>query len=350
MRETIRSGRRENFYVTDNSFIDCYARKLQPVDIAVYHALERYANCHTRSTWVGTAKIAEVLNVSQRTVQRSLKTLEDFKLISILRTSTLTTYFIVPVPSRPKAGTIPLFDTIENEVLAADDDSGVAYATSTSSTTSSVSRVATAASRARDTRDVLYKEEQNLSNKTSEQEVSPVSICAKRLLKILGLPTELVSAVIATVHAEVKHSGVSLDTEAGQNAVVQRIFTAADQDRRRGITNEKFLKHFLARTCAQEIVGMLDLPATSTVISTVAESVKAEAKYTGLSMEEVAERIARSASEDRRKGVPINLFYFQDMKWRNTNGSGKGKNTAERNLDAAIDARNTARRALGLDC
>src|ERR1700733_4069986 len=100
MRETVRSGRRENFYITDNSFIDHYARKLQPTDIAVYHALERYMNCQTRSTWVGTARIAEVLNVSQRTVQRSLKTLEDLKLVRILRTPTLTTYFIVPVPPR----------------------------------------------------------------------------------------------------------------------------------------------------------------------------------------------------------------------------------------------------------
>ena len=45
MREIVRSGRRENYYVTDNSFIDHYAREMQPVDIAVYHALERYANC-----------------------------------------------------------------------------------------------------------------------------------------------------------------------------------------------------------------------------------------------------------------------------------------------------------------
>jgi len=121
MREIVRSGRRENYYVTDNSFIDHYAREMQPVDIAVYHALERYANCHTRSTWVGTAKIAEVLNVSQRTVQRSLKVLEDHKLIRIVQTSTLKMYFIVPVPPRAKMAAIPLFDRIEEEEFSIRD-------------------------------------------------------------------------------------------------------------------------------------------------------------------------------------------------------------------------------------
>src|SRR5450432_1453908 len=32
MREAIRSGRRENYYATDNSFIDHYAKEMQHVD------------------------------------------------------------------------------------------------------------------------------------------------------------------------------------------------------------------------------------------------------------------------------------------------------------------------------
>ena len=108
IRETVRSGRRENFYITDNSFIDHYARELQPTDIAVYHALERYADWRKeRSTYVGTATVAKVLNVSQRTVQRSLKALEGLKLIRIVQTDTTKTYFIVPVPARTKASATP---------------------------------------------------------------------------------------------------------------------------------------------------------------------------------------------------------------------------------------------------
>ncbi|MGB9489375.1 MAG: helix-turn-helix domain-containing protein, partial [Terriglobales bacterium] len=102
MREAVRSGRRANFYITENSFIDHYAREVGPVGIAVYHVLERHMNCETRSTWIGTAKMADLLNLSQRTIQRTLKTLEDLKLIRILRTEKLTTYVIVPVPPRAK--------------------------------------------------------------------------------------------------------------------------------------------------------------------------------------------------------------------------------------------------------
>lgn len=141
MREAVRSGRRENFYVTDNSFIDHYARQMQPADIAVYHALERYANWHTRSTWVGTAKIAEVLNVSQRTVQRSLKVLADLKLIKVVQTATMKTYFIVPVPARPKTSLTPLFDEVEEQQFASGDDIDVAWATPMSHSSTSVSRI-----------------------------------------------------------------------------------------------------------------------------------------------------------------------------------------------------------------
>ena len=60
--------------------------------IAVYHVLERHMNFETKSTWVGTAKVAELLNTSQRTVQRTLNLLQDLKLIRIIRTATMTTY------------------------------------------------------------------------------------------------------------------------------------------------------------------------------------------------------------------------------------------------------------------
>src|SRR5262249_33671891 len=153
------------------AFIDHYARAMQPVDVAVYHALERYANCHTRSTWVGTAKIAEVLNVSQRTVQRSLRALEDLKLIRIVQTSTVKMYYIVPVPPPSKTNSAPLFDAIADSDLAAEADADVAWSSAVSHLPSSVSCIATFPSRAssglslsHDTPDDPYKEEQDLLN------------------------------------------------------------------------------------------------------------------------------------------------------------------------------------------
>ena len=223
-REAIRSGRRENFYATDNSFIDHYAREMQPTDIAVYHALERYMDWHKRSTWVGTAKIAEVLSLSQRTVQRSLRVLEDLKLIRIVRTSTMTTYFIMPVPPKGKSAATPLFDAIEEEDLV-NDDMYVAVTTSPSRAASSLSRNASMVSRHDDACDALYKEERELLNETqklnfSNQEFSKsdsvksnfaesdsdseIGNAARSILKGLGLTDLSFSAAVAAVESQMK--------------------------------------------------------------------------------------------------------------------------------------------------
>src|SRR5438045_6655909 len=127
MREAVRSGRRANFYMTENSFIDHYAREVKPLGVAVYDVLVRHANCDTRSTYIGTARIANLLGYSQRHVQRALNTLTDLKLIRVLETEDRKTYIVVPVPPRAKAGTTPLFDAVpdetspSNEILEHDD-------------------------------------------------------------------------------------------------------------------------------------------------------------------------------------------------------------------------------------
>jgi replication initiation and membrane attachment protein DnaB len=239
MRESVRSGRKANFYITENSFIDHYAREVGPVGIAVYHVLERHMNCETRSTWIGTAKMAALLNLSQRTVQRSLKTLEELRLIRILRTATMTTYVIVPVPLRAKMATIPLFDDIPDQTLRVDDNC-VARATAVSLGTTSVSQVG-------DSSVAQYKEEQNLFNKTFKQDevVSPSSYKS-----------------------------------------------------------------------ATQVIAMLGLPATDNNLRMVEAALVAEAAYTGQSVQEAAELITKAASEDRRRGILINKFYFEDAKWR----------------------------------
>jgi hypothetical protein len=287
MRENVRSGRRENFFVTDNSFIDHYARQLQPTDIAVYHALERYANCHTRSTFVGTARIAEVLNVSQRTVQRSLKALEDLKLIRIVQTETFKTYFIVPVPARTKATTTPLFDAIEENEFTLASDMDVAWATPeshlptpVSRTASPVSHMATPLSRPGVTGDAPYKEEQNLLNKTQEQD--------------------------------------SLNK------------TVEEKPEMKNVAKDVAKQRFLLDKLSARIVRILDLPATGSLVSVVLESLKAEVSYTRLPAAEVAAAITRAATEDRSRGIAIDRFYFENTKWRS---NGKANRAEQRKLD-----------------
>ena len=288
MREAVRSGRRANFYITENSFIDHYAREVGPVGIAVYHVLERHMNCETRSTWIGTAKMAELLDLSQRTIQRTLKTLEDLKLIRILRTATMTTYVIVPVPPRPKTATvIPLFDQIPDQSFAhdsfADENSHDSEATLLSPSTSpeshsatrssqpttTMSSVTTSASHTRDTRDAAYKEEQNSLNKTIEQE--------------------------------------------------DKSFPAL----------QKSVAH---------IIKMLRLPITDsnrkTMTDAIAAALATEREYSGLSFQEAAEVIGKRAMEDRGSGVAINKFYFEDAKWRQARWqNGRFSKAEQRKLD-----------------
>ena len=236
MREAVRSGRKANFYITENSFIDHYAREVGPVGIAVYHVLERHMNCETRSTWIGTAKMADLLNLSQRTIQRTLKTLEDLKLIRILRTEKLTTYVIVPVPPRAKHGTIPLFDQIDaaysehsssaenglftNATRMSPFATPLSHsATQASFATTSASQPTTHPSRTRDTRDALYKEEQNLVNKSLEQEgkSSPsLQNSTRKIIAMLGLPlTDSNRRMIeAAIVAETSYTGQSSEESA----------------------------------------------------------------------------------------------------------------------------------------
>jgi len=285
MREAVRSGRKANFYITENSFIDHYAREVGPVGIAVYHVLERHMNCETRSTWIGTARMAELLNLSQRTIQRTLKTLEDLKLIRILRTATMTTYVIVPVPPRAKHGTIPLFDHISDQSVPEDNSTTSEAtpvspitthlsqpATHASSIATSMSRAATIASHGGDTRDAAYKEEQNLLNKSFKQD--------------------------------------DKNSPALQKST-------------------------------RQIIAMLGMPVTDSNRRMIEAALVAETDYTGQSVEESAELIAKAAIHDRECGIPINKFYFEDAKWRQARGQNGRLNRAEqRKLDnLAVNAR-----------
>lgn len=328
MRENIRSGRKANFYITENSFIDHYAKAVGPMCSVVYNVLERYMNAETRSTWVGTAKIAEVVGATQRTVQRNLKTLEEFKLIRILKTASATTYVVLPVPARPKEATIPLFDAVDDQDVLWKGDTSVADATQTSFATTGPSQYTTAVSQARDTGDPANKEEQNLFNKTHEQENHETEKSARRILNVLRLPSNFLSAAMAAVRVKGKETKLSMD------GIVQSIADdARHAERLSGVSPQKFLEDFLAQTCAQKIIDNLSLPDTKSYVSTVTDAVKAEVKYTGLSVEEVAARITSAAIEERHRGLPIDRFYFDNVKWRSNGRFNKAEKRKVDNLE-----------------
>jgi hypothetical protein len=299
--------------------------------IAVYHVLERHMNFETKSTWVGTAKVAALLNTSQRTVQRTLNLLQDLKLIRIIRTAALTTYVILPVPPRGKTATMPLFEGVDDQDILPLSDTSVAWATLGSRKATSASPAATSASQPGDTSDAPYKEEQNLLNKTEEQENPELKKAALLIVNALRLPHSLIAAAIAAVKVQQRLTNFSMD------GIVNEIATAARNAGRRGVEADKFLEGFLAQTSAEQIVRELHLPATSSLISTVAAAIKAEVTYTGLSVEEVAVLITNSALEEMRRGTAIDRFYFEGVKWRNRNGNGKHKQGSQDRLQQELE-------------
>jgi hypothetical protein len=341
MRENIRSGRKANFYITENSFIDNYAKAVGPMCAVIYNVLERYMNSETRSTWVGTAKIAEVVGATQRTVQRNLKTLEEFKLIKVLRTASATTYVVLPVPTRPKEATIPLFDAVEDQDVLWQGDTTVAQATHASFATTEQSSNATAGSRVGDTDDTPNKEEQNLLNKSIEQEKNEIKKSAQRIVNILRLPNTFLSAAAAAVGAKAKQTNLSMD------GIVQRLTTDANLAERKGVSNHKFLEDFLAQTYAQQILDDLSLPLTNSLIATVTAAVKAEAKDIGLPVEEAALRITSAAKEDRLRGMPIDRFYFENVKWRSNARVSKAEQRKLNNLEVNASVKQRLRERFG---
>jgi len=315
--------------------------------IAVYHVLERHMNFETKSTWVGTARVAELLNTSQRTVQRTLNLLQDLKLIRIIRTATMTTYVILPVPPRGKTATMPLFDGVDDGDLPP-SDTGVAWATPESYSATVTSRHATSASQISDIPDAPYKEEQDSFNKNKEQDLFnkpeiEIIKSAQILVRGLKLPDTSMSSAIAAIEEMRRGTNLSMD------GIVQDIANAANQADRNGIERHDFLENFLAEKLARRMLKGLALAETKNHISAVAASIRAEKTYTGLTAEAVAEHMTKAALEARRNGQRLDRFYFENTRWRDGNGTGKGRSTAERNLDAALDARAAARRALGLD-
>jgi hypothetical protein len=94
------------------------------------------------------------------------------------------------------------------------------------------------------------------------------------------------------------------------------------------------------------MIEILSLPSTFKLREVIGAALAAEVKFTGNTVEQCSQTIANHALRARAQGIPIDKFWFEDTKWRN--GSGR-PNKADQAIRDQIDARNAARRAVGLD-
>jgi Helix-turn-helix domain len=361
MREAVRSGRRANFFITENRFIDCYAKKVGGSGIAVYSILQRCANYETRETWVSAEKMAEVLDMDKSTVYRHLKRLEDLRLIKTLRTREKTIYVVLPVPPPlPEAGSTPLFDAIESETAnqnsawpsvaptqmsftnAIDSDkcdSSVAAVQPPVAPMRPVSR--TGANRNKEEQDLPNKtKEQNFENKSLEWGAPEIHEAAQRILNILKLSDSSLNAAMAAV--ELKARG----TKSSMDDIVTEIWNKALQAERKTGSRESYLRDCLAETLAERILDEINLPSTNNVVAVVTAALKADAKDRTLGLEETAALIITAAIEDRHRGIEINRFYFENCKWRSNVGINKAEQRKIDNLEANARAKQRIRERL----
>lgn len=105
----VKDKREHRFFTVDTIFIDNYAKDLGATTVAVYIRLCRHADIHRRC-FPSIAFLAESLGLSERTVRRSLKDLQEWNIISTERIwrkgtqASNNTYTLVPV-SQWKQGT-----------------------------------------------------------------------------------------------------------------------------------------------------------------------------------------------------------------------------------------------------
>ncbi len=376
MREAVRSGRRANFFITENSFIDHYAALVGGSGVAVYFVLQRCANSETRETWISASRVAELLGIDRSTVYRKLKELEDLRLIRSMRTREKTIYVVLAVPPpRPKIGPAPLFDNIEAEPVDAhsvwplstvppsincagtnDSHCGDSSVASAQHTVASGQRTVAPAQLVCRSGENANKEEQDSVNKTQEQyffnknwedDETKVQETACRVLNVLELPESSLAAAVAAVRQKARTTRLSSD------GVVQEIATAARYAERRGIETRDFLDDFLAQASAQKILNDLGLPVTNSLVATVTAAIKAEVGYSGgLPVEEVTAFITTAALDDSRRGVVLDRFYFENVKWRVNARISKAERRTLDNLDVNARVKQRLRerlRAPGVD-
>jgi Helix-turn-helix domain len=362
MREAVRSGRRTNFFMTENRFIDHYAAKVGGSGVAVYSILQRCANSETKETWISAGKMADVLAMDKSTVYRYLNKLEDLRLIKSMRTREKTIYVVLPVPPpRAEAGSTPLFDAVDFKTADQErtwptvapegmSPTGEIDSCECSASVASMQQTFSSAQTDRGTDENRNKEEQDELNNTQEQDLFNKTIkiinpeiqeSAKRVVAILRLPEICYRAALAAVEIQAEGTDLSMD------GVVQQICTDANHAQRRGVSRDEFLADFLARKLAGRILDAIHLPPTNSTIVTVTAALKAEAKDRQIGLEQTAALITSAAIDDRRRGVEINRFYFENCKWRSNAGVSKAERRKLDNLEVNARVKQRLRERLG---
>jgi hypothetical protein len=301
------------------------------------------------------------LAIDKSTVYRYLEQLEDLRLIKRLRTRDKTIYVVLPVPPlRPEMGSTPLFDAIEfkaadqdstwppvaptqisltDEIGSRECDSSVASIPQPVSSARPVSR--TGENRNKEEQDLLNKtQEQDLFNKTLEKHNPAIQEAAQRIISILRLANTFLNAAMAAVELKARGTNLSMDE------VAQELWKEANRAERRGVSRENFLADFLIRTLSERILDEINLPPTNSVVATVMAAVKAEAKDRKLGLEETAALITTAAIEDRRRGILIDRFYFENCKWRSNVGTSKAEQRELDNLEASAKVKQRFRERL----
>jgi len=79
----IRSIRDGNWYWIDRTILNNFGKELKPTGIAVYNVLASFSNSKTQSCFPSQKTIAELINVSRKTVIKNIRLLKKLSLISI---------------------------------------------------------------------------------------------------------------------------------------------------------------------------------------------------------------------------------------------------------------------------
>jgi hypothetical protein len=181
---------------------------------------------------------------------------------------------------------------------------------------------------------IKMRQEQNFSSSDIEQG-------ARRILYTLSLPESSLRAAVAAVEAEAKRTRLSMD------GIVQRITDDANHAERRRISKDEFLDDFLAKVHAKRTLEILNLSISENFISRMACVLKAEAKDTGFTLEETARHVTQVASDDRQRGERVNIFYFEDMRWRSNVRTNKAEQRKLDNLEVNARVKQKIRERLG---
>jgi hypothetical protein len=77
-----------------------------------------------------------------------------------------------------------------------------------------------------------------------------------------------------------------------------------------------------AADLAKEFCQDGGIPQTPAMLAAVAAAITADATFVSLPLLKAAQELAAHVTRDRDAGIPINRFYFEDAKWRNSPAGG----------------------------